>query len=79
MIKINYYCQYCNFEGDLLSQIKQHLTTKKHNRLSSNDTCITNYNKATYKCVECAKIYNNKSNMYSCLQMILDSCKSLKS
>jgi hypothetical protein len=64
MIKINYYCKYCNFGGDLLSQIKQHLSTKKHKRLSDNDICIANYNKTAYKCENCEKIYNDKSNLH---------------
>jgi hypothetical protein len=63
LIKINYYCGYCEFEGEFLPQIKQHLSTKKHIRLSDNDICITNY-KSAYKCSECAKIYNDKSNLH---------------
>jgi hypothetical protein len=37
--------------------------TNKHKKLSDNDTDIENYNKTTYKCDECGKTYNTKSNL----------------
>jgi hypothetical protein len=60
---MSYYCKYCNFESKIISYIKQHIYTKKHKMLSHNDIDIKNYNKIMYKCEECCKFYNTKSNL----------------
>jgi hypothetical protein len=59
-----YYCEYCNFYGKTIYLLKQHLEAKKHKSLSGNNICINNYNKIIYRCSQCNKMSNNKSNMF---------------
>jgi hypothetical protein len=59
-----YFCVYCDFADNNLYNLKCHLATKKHINISNNDTQIKNYTKTVYKCIECHKIYKNKSGFY---------------
>jgi hypothetical protein len=61
--EINFYCKYCDFFGKSLFLIKQHINTKKHINMSDNDILLENYNKKFYKCSECGKVCNDRSNL----------------
>jgi hypothetical protein len=59
-MEVIYYCKHCNFDTKTVRCIKQHLLTKKHIKLSEGSA--DDYNKERYKCVECSKIFNDRSN-----------------
>ena len=65
-----YYCKHCKFCTKTVKFMKQHILTKKHSKLSNNDECIDNYNKQQYKCLECHRISNVKSNIVKHIKTI---------
>ncbi len=60
---IVYYCKFCVFYTKTKSNMKQHLTSKKHIKLSNADTNFENYNMINYRCLCCDKLFNTKSNV----------------
>jgi uncharacterized C2H2 Zn-finger protein len=58
-----YYCRHCDFYTKTIPNMKQHLTSKKHKKLSNGDICFGNYDALSYRCLLCDKLFNTKSNV----------------
>jgi hypothetical protein len=62
-METGYYCKYCEFFAKTIHLLKQHLISRKHKSLSNDHMDIEDYKKTTYRCLNCSKISNDKSNM----------------
>jgi hypothetical protein len=60
---IKFYCEYCKFGTNLITDMKRHIKMKKHIKLSNDHNDIDDYKVTLYRCDSCKNTYKSKSSL----------------